>query len=102
MTNAARISDKTRGFARKATTDHKDLTGVFISAIVAAIIMRYVTAVTGPGAVHAVLAVVAVGAIVCAFVLLAKSKATAEWKLLALVGAAVVSGLCFALLTTLM
>ena len=97
MTNAVSVN-----VAQKAMTEHRDLIGVVIAGIVAAILMRYVTAVAQAAAIHALLAVVAVGAIVCGYLLLGRSKATPEWKLATVVGAAVVSALCFRLLTMLM
>jgi hypothetical protein len=104
MTNAVsgNVTDRTRGLAQKAMTEHRDLTGVFIAGIIAAVLMRYVTAVATPAAIHAVLAVVAAGAIVCAYLLLARSKVSPEWKLVAAVAAAVVSAVCFRLLSMLM
>ena len=103
MTNAVsgNVADRTRGLAQKAMTEHGDLIGVVIAGIVAAILMRYVTAVAQPAAIHALLAVAAVGAIVCAYLLLGRSKADPEWKLATVIGAAVVSALCFRLLTLL-
>src|ERR1700694_5779342 len=83
MTNAVsgNVADRTRGLAQKAMTEHRDLTGVFIAGIVAAILMRYATAAAAPAALHAVLAVAASGAIVYAYLLLARSRAAPEWKL---------------------
>ena len=103
MTNAVsgNMADRTRGFAQKAMTEHRDLIGVVIAGLVAAILMRYVTAVAHPAAIHALLAMVAVAAIVWAYLLLGRSKADPEWKLATVVGAAVVSALCFRLLTML-
>ena len=41
---------------QKATTDHKDLTSAYVSAAVAAIILRYVASVAKPGGVDVILA----------------------------------------------
>ncbi len=101
MTNAVsgNAAGSTRGLAQKAMTEHRDLVGVFIAGIVAAILMRYVTAVAQPVGAHALLAIVAVGAIVCGYLLLGRSKADSEWKLATVAATAVVAGLVFQLLT---
>ena len=104
MTNAVsgKFADKTRGLAQKAMTEHRDVTGVFIAGIVAAILMGYVAAVAQPAAIHAVLAVASAGAIVYAYLSLARSTVSPEWKLAALLGTAIVSAACFRLVTMLM
>jgi hypothetical protein len=103
MTNAVsgNVADRTRGLARKAMTEHRDLVGVFIAGIVAAVLMRLATGVAQPAGIHALLAVVAVGALVCGYLLLGRSQAEAEEKLAAVAATAVVAGLCFQLLTLL-
>ena len=63
---------------QKAMTDHKYLTRAYIGGAVAAILMRFAASAAKPGILHLILALIAVAAIV---------------------GAAVVSGLCFALVS---
>jgi hypothetical protein len=93
---------KARSLVDKARTEHADLTGAYISAIIAALIMSYVTSVAKPGIVQAVLAIVSIGAIVWAYMLVARSKADSSWKVATLVGALVVAALCFAGLSALL
>jgi hypothetical protein len=87
--------------AQKAMTDHKTLAGAYVSGAVAAIIMRYVASVSSPGIVHLILALIAVGGIVGAYLCVARSNAEAGLKAATIVGAAVVSGLFFALVSLL-
>ena len=102
MTNAVSgTADRTRDLAQKTVNEHGDLVGLFIAGIVAAVLLRYATAVTHPRAIHAVLAVVGALAIVAAYLLVSRAKVSSEWKLAAVVGTGVVSALCFRLLTML-
>lgn len=82
---------------QKATTDHKDLTSAYVSAAVAAIILRYVASVAKPGGVDVILALISVCAIVAAYLFVARSKTDGGVKAATIVGAAVVAGACFAL-----
>jgi hypothetical protein len=100
MTNA--VSGNTADRTRALMTEHRDLVGVFIAGIVAAILLRYVTAVAHPVAAHALLALVAVGAIVCGYLLLGRSKAETEWKLGTVAATAIGAGVVYELLTMLM
>lgn len=102
MANTLSGADRTRGLAQKTMAEHRDLVGVFIAGIAAAILMRYVTTVAQPVAAHAVLAIVAVGAIVCGCLLLGRSKAETEWKVATVAATAIVAGLVYQLLTKLM
>ena len=99
MTNA--VSAGTREFAQKTVNEHGDLVGLFIAGIVAAILLRYATAVAQPRGIHAVLAVAGALAIVAGYLLVSRAKVSAEWKLVAVVGTGIVSALCFRLLTIL-
>jgi hypothetical protein len=81
---------------QKATTDHRDLTAAYVSSALATIFIRYVASVGRPGFVHMVLALLSVAGIVGAFLLIARSSAEPALKAGTVVGAAVVSGLCFA------
>ena len=84
---------------QKATTDHKDLLGAYASSALATIVIRYVASVGHPGIVHVVLALLAVVGFVSAFLLIARSSVEPAVKAGTVMGAAVVSGLCFALVS---
>jgi hypothetical protein len=84
---------------QKATTDHKDLLGACASGAVATILIRYVASVGHPGIVHVVLALLAVVGFVAGFLLIARSSVEPAVKAGTVIGAAVVSGLCFALVS---
>ena len=104
MATAAKqdAGQKARALINKAKTEHSDLTGAYIAAVVAALLMSYVTSVAKPGAVHAVLAILGVGAIVWAYLLVARSKADGGWKVVTLIGALILAALCFAGLSALL
>jgi hypothetical protein len=80
-------------------TDHKYLRNAYISGAVAAIILRYVASVAKPGTVHAVLALIAVCGIVGAYLYVARADSEPGMKAANIVGAAVVAGVCFALVS---
>jgi|GraSoiStandDraft_44_1057316.scaffolds.fasta_scaffold362153_1 hypothetical protein len=84
---------------QKATTDHKDLLGAYASGALATILIRYVASVGHPGIVHVVLALLAVVGFVTGFLLIARSSVEPAVKAGTVIGAAVVSGLCFALVS---
>ena len=84
---------------RKATTDHKHLLGAYVSGALSTIVIRYVASVGHPSFVHVVLALLAVVGFVGAFLLIAQSSAEPAVKAGTVVGAAVVSGLCFVLVS---
>ena len=84
---------------QKATTDHKDLLGAYASSALATIVIRYVASVGHPSIVHVVLALLAVVGFVSAFLLIARSGVEPAVKAGTVMGAAVVSGLCFALVS---
>jgi hypothetical protein len=92
---------KARALVTKAKTEHRDLTGAYIAAVVAALVMGYVTSVAKPGAVHAVLAILSVAAVIWGYLLVARSKADSSWKVVTLIAALVLAGLCFAGVSTL-
>ena len=52
---------------QKATSDHKDLLGAYVSGALATIVIRYVASVGHPSIVHVVLALLAVVGFVGAF-----------------------------------
>ena len=85
--------------ADKAMTDHKHLTSAYIGGAVAAILMRYAASVAKPGIFDLILALIAVCAIVVAYLSVARSNADGGLKAANIVGAAVVSGLCFSLVS---
>ena len=84
---------------KKATTDHKHLLGAYVSGALSTIVIRYVASVGHPSFVHVVLALLAVVGFVGAFLLIARSSAEPAVKAGTVVGAAVVSGLCFVLVS---
>jgi hypothetical protein len=64
---------------QKAVRD-ADLLNACVSGLGAAILMSYVAHVAKPGIIHVLLALVAVAAIVGAYLFVARSKVEAEWK----------------------
>ena len=90
-----------QSLVEKATTDHKDLTTACVCAAVAGIILRYVASVTKPSGLHVILALIAVGALLATYLSVARSKADGGVKAGAVVGAAVVGGICFTLVSLL-
>jgi Flp pilus assembly protein TadB len=84
---------------QKATSDHKHLTAAYVSGALATIVIRYVASVGHPSIVHAVLALLALAGFVAAYLLIARSSAEPGVKAGTVVGAAVVSGVCFALVS---
>lgn len=88
-----------QNLVQKATTDHKDLTSAYISAAVAAIILRYVASVAKPGLFEVILGLIAVGGIVAAYLFVARSNADGNLKAATIVGAAVVAGVFFELVS---
>jgi len=80
---------------QKATSDHKDLIAAYVSSALATIVIRYVTTIGHPSVVHMMLALLAVVGFVTAFLLIARSSVEPGVKAGTIVGAAVVSGLCF-------
>jgi hypothetical protein len=84
---------------KKTTSDHKDLLGAYVSGALATIVIRYVASVGHPSIVHVVLALLAVAGFVTAFLLIARSSAEPGVKGGTVIGVAVVSGLCFALVS---
>jgi hypothetical protein len=88
-----------QNLAEKATTDHRDLTSACGSAAVAGIVLRYVTSVAKPGGLEVLLALIAVCALVGAYLFVARSKADGAVKAATVVGAAVVGGIGFALVS---
>jgi hypothetical protein len=81
---------------QKSSDDHKYLIGAVVSGALAAIVIRYVASVGHPGFVHAVLALLAVAGFVSAYLLVAKGNFNAEMTGVAIIGTALVSGICFA------
>ena len=81
---------------QKAVTDHKDLIGAYVSGALATVLIRYVATIGHPSIAHVVLALLAVVGFVSAFLLIARSSVEPAVKGGSVIGAAVVSGLCFA------
>jgi hypothetical protein len=90
-----------QNLVEKATTEHRDLTSACVSAAVAGIVLRYVTSVAKPGGVEVVLALIAVCALVGAYLFVARSKAEGGVKAATVVGAAIIGGVCFAVVSLL-
>jgi len=84
---------------QKAMTDHKYLTRAYIGGVVAAILIRFAASAAKPGMLHLILALIAVCAVVGAYLSIARSNADAGLKAANIIGAAVVSLVCFALLS---
>ena len=78
---------------KKAVRD-RDLTWAFSSGIAAAIIMSYVTSVAKPSIIHLVLALIAVCAIVGAYLFIARSKIDAAGMTATVIATALVGVLC--------
>ena len=72
-----------------------------ISSVVAAAIMSYVANVAKPGVLHVVLALMAVGATVSAFLFIARSKVDALWKAGTVVALGAIGAIYLILLSTL-
>jgi hypothetical protein len=87
--------------ADKAMTDHKYLTRAYVSAALGAILMRVAAGAAKPSVFHVILALIAICAIVAAYLSVARSNADAGVKAANVVGAAVVAGVCFALVSLL-
>jgi hypothetical protein len=85
--------------ADKAMTDHKYLTRAYVSGAVAAILLRVAAGAATPSVFHVILALIAICAIVGAYLSVARSNADGGVKTANIVGAAVVSGVCFALVS---
>jgi hypothetical protein len=84
---------------QSVTTDHTDLIGAFVSSALSTIVIRYVSSVQHPVFGHLVLALFAVAGFLAAFLLIGRSKAPLEVKAGSIVGAAVVCGICFAVIS---
>ena len=84
---------------QKAMTDHKYLTRAYIGGAVAAILMRFAASAAKPSILHLILALIAVCAIVGAYLSIARSNADGGLKAANIVGAAVVALVCFALVS---
>ncbi len=76
----------------KAMSEHKELAAVYVCAAIAAIMIRYVASVQKPGVFDAILALLAVGAIVGAYLSVARSDAGVALKAGTIISAAVVGG----------
>jgi hypothetical protein len=84
---------------QNATTDHSDLVVAFVTSALAAIVIRYVAGVQHPVFGHLVLALFAVSGFLAAFLLIGRSTAAPEVKAGSIVGAAIVSGICFTVMS---
>ncbi len=84
---------------QKATSDHKYLIAAYVSSALATIAIRYVASVAHPSIAHVVLSLLAVVGFVAAYLLIARSSVEPGVKAGTVIGAAVVSGLCFAVVS---
>jgi K+-transporting ATPase KdpF subunit len=78
----------------KKTVRDRDQIYAFCSGLIAAIVMSYVASVAKPGIIDLVLTLVGLGAIVLAFMLVARSSIDAAGKAATVVGTGVAGGLC--------
>jgi peptidoglycan/LPS O-acetylase OafA/YrhL len=85
---------------QKALQD-RDLISACVCGLLAALVMSYVANVSKPGAVHVLLALIGLGAILGGFLFVARSKAESEWKAATAIAGGLVSVLCFLLLSML-
>ena len=85
--------------AQKPINERHDLIGAYVCSAVAAILIRYVASVGHPGSGHAVLALLAVAGVVAAYLLIARSDTDENQKAANIVGAAVIAGICFAIVS---
>lgn len=85
----------------KEAVRDKDLILAFISAVVASFLLGIVANVTKPSLLHLILALIGVGAIIAAYLFVARSVVDERAKAAAAVGTGIVSLLCLlAVLTT--
>ena len=87
--------------ADKAMTDHKHLTRAYVSGALGAILLRVVSGAANPGVLHVILALIAICAIVGAYLCVARSNVDGGVKAANIVGVAVLAGVCFALVSLL-
>jgi hypothetical protein len=85
--------------ADKALIEHKHLTRAYVSGALGAILLRVVAGAANPGVLHVILVLIAVGAIVGAYLCVARSNVDGGVKAANVVGVAVVAGVFFALVS---
>lgn len=83
----------------KAMAGHQDLICAYASGALAAMILRYVASVAHPVYDHVALALIAMCGILAAYLLIAQSKIAPEAKAANVIGASVVSGIFFAVVS---
>jgi FtsH-binding integral membrane protein len=91
-----------RSLMEKATSEYKDLTSAAACAAAAGILLGYVAGVAKPGGGHLLLALVALAAIVWAYMLVGRSQAEAEWKAGTIIGSGVIGLICLLLVSALL
>ena len=80
-------------------SERHDVSGAYASGAAAAIVIRYVASVAHPVFGHAVLALFAVLGVLAAYLLIARSGLDETQKAANIIGAAVVAGICFAIVS---
>ena len=73
----------------KAAQD-KDLIKAFVSSMMAALFMGFLTRVTTPRLIHAVIGLASVGLVVAAYLFVARAKVDRDWQAAAIVGFGVI------------
>jgi hypothetical protein len=84
---------------QKPTNINQHLLGAYASSALATMIIRYVAGVTQPTFGHAALALIAVFGFLAAFLLIARADVEPGAKATNVIGAAVVSVICFAIVS---
>jgi hypothetical protein len=85
----------------KAMTVHKHLASAYLSGALGAILLRLAAGAAKPGVLHVILGLIAIGAIVGAYLSVARSSADGSVMAANIVGIAVLAGVCFALVSLL-
>jgi hypothetical protein len=83
----------------KVQGDHPEIICAYASSALAAVFIRYVAGVAHPIYGHVVLALFALGGFLAAYLLIAGSRIEPAAKAANIIGAAVVSGICFAVVS---
>ena len=80
-----------------ATLGRTDAIRAYACAAFAAVVIRYVASATHPTFSHSLFAVLAVGGIVAAYLLIARSRLDPDATAANIIAAAVLGGICFAI-----
>ncbi len=80
-------------------SERQDVVLAYACGAVAAIVIRYVASIAHPAFGHAVLALFAVAGILAAYLLIARADLEPDMKAAHIIGAAVVAGICFSVVS---